>query len=265
MGYICEGAGGHELDGAPGKILGMEAEESSEGQRDADNAVTDYPTHIMSNVYRSNKKNDAKYSTGVFVATGELEHGRPIYVNHDTNVYLSFSYNEAEQQLSDAKWKFSNQHQVGSTLGGHVFLHSDAASPDAIPEESKCTWFKSFGSKKNRKFRQMNCIVDPQLFGFDGENAVGIEFAQAPKSKLALLNGVYVPVEVDGFDNAYQKLGDDMYAIYRNDQWEFTQPRGLHNGKSYAIVESQAPSLAEASGSAYVGKKSVYFATLTFE
>ena len=41
--------------------------------------------HESSKLVTTLIQNDAKYSTGVFVATGELEHGRPIYVNHGKN------------------------------------------------------------------------------------------------------------------------------------------------------------------------------------
>lgn len=48
---------------------------------DIGNDVQFFPAHILSNVYRSNKKPDAKFTKGVFDLTELREHGRPVYHN----------------------------------------------------------------------------------------------------------------------------------------------------------------------------------------
>ena len=124
----------------------------------------------------------------------------------ETNAYLSFSYNAAEQEEQDGKWKFSSKNQVGPSIGGNVFIDSRAQTPDQIETDSKCFWFKHYGPKKNRKFRTVNCIYSPELFSFQGEGAVGVTFSKGPKSKLSFLSGVYAPTTLDTYDNAYAKV-----------------------------------------------------------
>ena len=126
----------------------------------------------------------------------------------ETNAYLSFSYNAAEQEESDGKWKFSSKNQVGPSIGGNVFIDSRAQTPDQIETDSKCFWFKHYGPKKNRKFRTVNCIYSPELFSFEGDGAVGVTFSKGPKSKLSFLSGVYAPTTLDTYDNAYAKVRD---------------------------------------------------------
>ena len=126
----------------------------------------------------------------------------------ETNAYLSFSYNAAEQEEEDGKWKFSSKNQVGPSIGGNVFIDSRAQTPDQIETDSKCFWFKHYGPKKNRKFRTVNCIYSPELFSFEGDGAVGVTFSKGPKSKLSFLSGVYAPTTLDTYDNAYAKVRD---------------------------------------------------------
>jgi hypothetical protein len=215
-----------------------------------------FPTHIMSNVFRSNKKNDAKLSTGVFELTDMVEAGRPVYHNTETNAYLSFSYNDAEQTEDDGKWKFSAKNQVGPSIGGNVFIDSRAQSPDQIDPDSKCYWFKHYGPKKNRKFRNVNCIYNPEIFSFDGDGAVGVTFTKGPKSKLSFLSGVYAPTTLDTHDNAYAKVGGDIYAVKRNQRWEFVEIRDIHTNDFIATIESDSENLVDSGdGSAMLGKK----------
>ena len=131
----------------------------------------------------------------------------------ETNAYLSFSYNAAEQEEEDGKWKFSSKNQVGPSIGGNVFIDSRAQTPDQIETDSKCFWFKHYGPKKNRKFRTVNCIYSPELFSFEGDGAVGVTFSKGPKSKLSFLSGVYAPTSLDTYDNAYAKV--------RVEDWNF--------------------------------------------
>ena len=76
----------------------------------------------------------------------------------ETKSYLSYSFNPAEQIESDGKWKFSSFNGIGQSLAGHVFIHSQAESPDKIATDSNCDWFKSYGPKKNRRFRQVGSL-----------------------------------------------------------------------------------------------------------
>lgn len=260
MGYICEGDIESESSEEPARGLGPMI-----GGVDLPASDVTFPSHIMSNVYRSNKKSDAKLTTGVFELTDMLESGRPVYQNLETNVFLSYSFNEAEQEEGDGKWKFSSKNQVGAKIGGHAFVDSQADSPDAIETDSKCYWFKHYGPKKNRKFRTMNCVYDPEFFSFNGDQAVGVEFAKGPKSKLAFLNGVYVPTTLDHYDNAYSKLGGDIYAVFRNQRWEFVEIRDIHTDRFIATVDSESGSLGDASEQpAMLGRKPTSFFTYSF-
>ena len=74
---------------------------------------------------------------------GRFEHGRPVYHNPETNIYLSYSFNPAEQIESDGKWKFSSFNAIGQSLAGHVFIHSQSDSPDQIQSDASCFWFKA--------------------------------------------------------------------------------------------------------------------------
>lgn len=261
MGYICEG----DVESESSDESGVRGLDDMIGGVDLVDPDVSFPTHIMSNVFRSNKKPDAKLSNGVFELTDMTEAGRPVYHNTETNAYLSFSYNSAEQEEDDGKWKFSSKNQVGPSIGGNVFIDSRAQTPDQIETDSKCFWFKHYGPKKNRKFRSVNCIYSPELFSFDGEGAIGVTFSKGPKSKLSFLSGVYAPTTLDTYDNAYAKVGGDIYAVKRNQRWEFVEIRDIHTDDFIAYIESDSDSLAGSeNASAMLGKKPTSFKMTTF-
>merc|ERR1712176_947150 len=129
MGYICENDEPFVLDtdrneppepSFPGPALEV---------ADIGNDAEFFPAHILSNVYRSNKKPDAKFTVGVFDLTELREHGRPVYHNKKTNSWLSYSYNPMEQRPEDGKWKFSTKGQVGPSIGGNAFIQSQEENP----------------------------------------------------------------------------------------------------------------------------------------
>jgi len=261
MGYICENdeefAIADKEDGAPNDDLIVSGPVMTEQK---------FPSHIMSNVYRSNKKSDAKLTTGVFERVPDkFEHGRPVYVNKDTKRYLSYSYNPEEQMPTDAKWKFSAEHMVGPSVGGLAYIESQAMSPDQIKPQAPCYFFRVFGPKKNRRFRKMNCIFDVDLKGFDGEKAVGVKFGTGPKSKLSMVNGVYLPVELDNINEAYKKVGADVYAVKRDGEWVFVETRDIHTKRAFARINSSENLVdIDLNSESFMGKKPSDFLTYTF-
>ena len=125
-----------------------------------------------------------------------------------------------EQRPEDGKWKFSNRQQVGQSIAGNAFLESQdslrlnfvnllmyyfeyffaflskAENPAEISSDSNCFYFKTYGPKKNRRFKKLNCPTDPELIGInDGSAVVGIEFVKIPKSRASMLNGLYQQVD----------------------------------------------------------------------
>jgi len=262
MGYICENDEPFSLDKS---LSPVEPAEPIFGgpppieTADIGNDAEFFPAHILSNVYRSNKKPDAKFTTGVFDLTELREHGRPVYHNQATNSWLSYSYNPMEQREEDGKWKYSNRQQVGPTIAGHAYIESNAENPADIGSDSKCFYFKTYGPKKNRRFRKINCPMDPELIGInDGANVIGIAFSKMPKSRAQMLNGLYEPIEpptatITG--PLYKKIGSEMYAIKRNGHWEFVEPRGLHSKSYYVHIDGDGDLGTSTSGGK--GKKVV--------
>ena len=67
-----------------------------------------------------------------------------------------------------------------------------AENPADISSDSNCFYFKTYGPKKNRRFKKLNCPTDPELIGInDGSAVVGVEFVKIPKSRASMLNGLY--------------------------------------------------------------------------
>jgi len=270
MGYICENDEPFVLDtdrneppepSFPGPALEV---------ADIGNDAEFFPAHILSNVYRSNKKPDARFTVGVFDLTELREHGRPVYHNKKTNSWLSYSYNPMEQRPEDGKWKFSNRQQVGQSIAGNAFLESQAENPAEISSDSNCFYFKTYGPKKNRRFKKLNCPTDPELIGInDGSAVVGIEFVKIPKSRASMLNGLYQQVDpptetLQG--PIYQKVGGEIYAIKRNGRWEFVEPRDLHTKKYYIHINSDGEALnSDTTATGGWGKKVVNVNFFTLE
>ena len=80
----------------------------------------------------------------------------------ETNAYLSFSYNAAEQEESDGKWKFSSKNQVGPSIGGNVFIDSRAQTPDQIETDSKCFLFQTLWTKEKSKISNSQLHLQPR-------------------------------------------------------------------------------------------------------
>ena len=146
-----------------------------------------------------------------------------------------------EQREEDGKWKYSNGNQIGPTIAGHAYIESNAENPSDIKNDSRCFYYKTYGPKKNRRFRKINCPLDPELIGInDGANVVGIKFSNMPKSRAQMLNGLYEPIEPPTstiVGPLFKKIGSDIYAIKRNGHWEFVEPRGLHSNSYYVHID----------------------------
>merc|ERR1712021_105318 len=163
MGYICENDEPFSLDESPAPVelaqpvFGPPPIETADIGNDAEF----FPAHILSNVYRSNKKPDAKFTTGVFDLTELREHGRPVYQNTETNSWLSYSYNPMEQREEDGKWKYSNGNQIGPTIAGHAYIESNAENPSDIKKDSRCFYYKTYGPKKESPIPQNQLPIGP--------------------------------------------------------------------------------------------------------
>ena len=51
----------------------------------------------------------------------------------------------------------------------------------------------------------------------------------------------------------YKKVGGEIYAVKRNDRWEFVEPRDLHTSKYYIYINSDSATLDDGARSATGG------------